>query len=157
MKFHLLLAVLFLGNISFATAQKYWNKGNEAYENEDYRKALKYYYKARAGNMNNAALASNIAYCKLQLEDYIGALVEYNVAIKNDDSDPEDYYYRAEVNLNLKDYKSALSDINRAIKLEPDDEYYYALRAEIKLETNDYAGALSDQQKAVQLNLGKKN
>jgi tetratricopeptide (TPR) repeat protein len=88
---------------------------------------------------------------KYDLEDYKGAIADYNKAIQLKPDYALAYYSRGTVKYNLTDYKGAITDYNKAIQLNPSDTSAYYNRGLAKYNLQDYTGAITDYNKYIQL------
>ena len=77
-------------------------------------------------------------------KDYVGALSDFDKAIKKQPNSGRFYALRALTKYELKDYKSALPDANQAIYLMPNNAKFYVMRGLIKEKLNDMKGACID-------------
>src|ERR1700751_1582130 len=68
-------------------------------------------------------LTSGLA--KDDLEDYDGAISDYNKAIELNPHYAEAYYKRGNVKKNIKDYTGALADYTKSIEIKPDNALVY--------------------------------
>ena len=89
---------------------------------------------------------------KFSLEDYNGAVEDFNKAIQLKPDYANAYYNRGRAKGNLKDYTGAIADFNKAIQLKPDYADAYNKRGRAKGNLKDYTGAIADYSKAIQLN-----
>jgi len=89
---------------------------------------------------------------KVQVNDFKGAIVEFNMAIKLNPSFTAAYYNRGTANFKLQDYKSAIDDFTKAIKINPDLMQPYYNRGLAKFKLEDYQGAWGDFNKAIKFN-----
>ena len=96
-----------------------------------------YYYSSRAD-------------AKEKLEDYRGAILDYNKAIE---LEPESYYYnyRGGCKFNIHNYIGAIADYTKAIQLNPKDANSYLNRGRLKILTKDKKGGCKDLNKAGEL------
>lgn len=125
------------------------DEGNEAYENGDYKNAIKFYNKAIPLIPTITSIYYYRGCSKLYLEDYQGALEDFDKSIELKDSNRDlSYYQRSKLKSHkLGDKKGALEDLNIAIELNPNDGDYYYSRA---ILVDDY-DAIQDLNKAVEL------
>ena len=87
---------------------------------------------------------------KFEAQDYAGALVDYNQAIKEEEN-PSIYSERGVIWYYLQDKEKSLSDMDYALGLEPNNPYRYSSRAYIKDWIGDIKGAIADYEVAVKL------
>ena len=59
---------------------------------------------------------------KIDIEDYKGAIEDFNKAIEISPNFYGYYEYRGECKLNLKQYKGAIEDFNKAIEINSDNK-----------------------------------
>jgi len=130
-----------------------FSKGYYASEKGNYQKAIEYYslflrkYPKSAGTYNNRGEA------KRKLEDYRGAIQDYNKAIERKPSNEELYYHnRGIAKGQLGDYRGSIQDFNKAIEIEPDNAQAFFNRGYTKSKLEDYRGAIQDYNKAIELN-----
>ncbi|HEY8400506.1 MAG TPA: tetratricopeptide repeat protein [Cytophagaceae bacterium] len=72
---------------------------------------------------------------KFENEDFLGAILEFNKAIKKDTSYAEAYYYRAYAKYELEDYKGAIKDAIIAVQKNPSNPDYSFLCGMIREKT----------------------
>lgn len=92
------------------------------------------------------------AKAKEALQDYKGAIIEYNKAIKLNPKDTLAYYKRGLAKLSLKDNKSAIEDLSKVIELNPKHSMAYYYRGVLKSNTQDLNGAILDFNMAIEIN-----
>lgn len=88
---------------------------------------------------------------KHQQKNYIGAISDYNKAIKLNPSFISAYINRATSKNKLSDYRGAIIDFSKAIQLNPNDGDAYFNRGNSKYSINDINGACLDWSKAGEL------
>lgn len=98
--------------------------------------ATDYYYKANS---------------KLELEDYQGAIDDYNKAIELSPNDAVVYFNRGLAKDFLHDYHGAIRDYNKAIELDPNFVNAYLAKANIKNSLSDFHETIADLTKAIEL------
>ncbi|MEO6830567.1 MAG: tetratricopeptide repeat protein [Chitinophagaceae bacterium] len=123
--------------------------GNAAYNEDDYANAVEHYNKAIP---HTPTITSTYYYrgcAKQYLDNYKGALEDFDKSIEIDASNKElSYFQRSKIKSHkLRDIKGALQDLNRAIELNPNDADYYYSRA---ILVDDY-DAVQDLNKAIEL------
>ena len=104
------------------------------------------------GNKKEDAIAYfNRGLSKAKLQDYRGAIADYNKAIELTPDDVGAYNNRGIAKKNLQDYRGAIADYNKAIELEPNYSKAYYNRGNAKYELKDLDGACLDWSKAGEL------
>lgn len=91
---------------------------------------------------------------KVAANDFKGAIIDFNMAIKLDPEYADAYYNRATAKLKLKDYKSAIDDFTEAIETKSTSMpqfYPYYNRGLAKFQSQDYQGALADFNKTLEI------
>ncbi len=107
---------------------------------EDFTKAIEL-----DNNANNSSeYYFNRATSKTRLQDYLGAILDYNIIIENNPKWTECYISRGNNKRELKDYRGAISDYNKAIVIEPKNASAYFYRGYAKYYLNDFKGAIID-------------
>ena len=91
------------------------------------------------------------AHEKLKLEDYEGAIADYDKAIKIDLNHAPAYHNRGIAKDELKDYIGAIADYDKAIEIEPKYALAYSNRGLTKYKLEDYKGAIADYDKAIEI------
>jgi tetratricopeptide (TPR) repeat protein len=91
---------------------------------EDYSGAIvEYTKKINSGDFGLADTYSNRAYCKFKLEDFRGAINDYNRAIELDSKFELAYYNRGLAKYNLSQSEGACLDWSKAGELGNEDAY----------------------------------
>lgn len=86
-----------------------------------------------------------------RLEDYHGAIKEFNLAIKFDSQKPGSYYLRGRSKAILEDYRGAILDFNKTIQLNPEFGDAYLDRGACKIKVGDKQSGCLDWSKAGEL------
>ncbi|KAE9613840.1 Translocon at the outer membrane of chloroplasts 64 [Lupinus albus] len=94
-------------------------KGNQAYKDKQWQKAIGYYTEAIKLNGNNATYYSNRAQAYLELGSYVPAEVDCTKAIDLDKKNVKAYFRRGTAREMLGYYKEAIDDYKYALVLEP--------------------------------------
>lgn len=112
------------------------------------------FYNSIINRYPNAAVAySNRGLARLtETNDVVGALADFDKAIKLDPGYAAAYYNSAIAKLRLKNYQGALADSSKAIELSPGESKYYQIRADLHLAAGDYQGTISDSSRRIALN-----
>ncbi|MCC6818198.1 MAG: hypothetical protein IT245_04860 [Bacteroidia bacterium] len=132
------------------SALAYWRRGNlyatEAY-NYDYNKAI---VDLTASIQIDSTLDGGYAYwdrayCKRQINDTIGALLDYDKAIAINPEKENFYYFRGTLKFyRLHDIEGALRDFDSAIKYWNGYDLARQCRAELKVGVGDFESAMDD-------------
>ena len=88
---------------------------------------------------------------KANLQDYIGAISDYTIAIELDPKDAETYFCRGDAKQKLQDYRGAISDYSKVIELDPKRAEAYVWRGIAKLNLGQKDGWCLDLSKAGEL------
>jgi len=123
--------------------------GNAAYDEGDYKNAIKFYNKAIPLIPSITSIYYYRGCAKQYLKDYKGAVEDFDMSIEIGASNRDlSYYQRSKIkSQKLRDKNGALNDLNKAIELNPNDADYYYSRA---ILVDDY-DALQNLNKAVEL------
>lgn len=130
-------------------AQSLYQQGIKAYNNEDYKVAIKLLTKVIEADKGFVDFAYNF---RGESNQILGAnnkaLEDYNKAIEANPNYAMAYQNRGMLRQSyLFDYKGALKDYNMAIRLDAKFELAYFNRASLKYSMNDLDGALKDYKK----------
>jgi tetratricopeptide (TPR) repeat protein len=88
---------------------------------------------------------------KFNLNDYWGAISDYNTAIEIDPNSYETYAYRGVAKFQLKDNSGALNDFNKAIEINPKYAFAYGSRGIFKFNLGQKIEACLDFSKSGEL------
>ncbi len=88
---------------------------------------------------------------KYNLQDYRGAIQDFNKAIEINPQLAEAYLNRGNAKDDLQDYSGAIQDYNKAIEINPQLAEAYLNRGNAKYRLNDKSGACLDWSKAGEL------
>jgi len=131
-----------LAEINYNEAIDYYTKGQ-------FDSALRALNRTISAKSDFAEAFNNSGSVKYMLQDYIGALIDFNTALKLKSS-AKTYFGRGLVRIALDSLKEAISDFDETIILEPNyaEAYYYRgganfLLAEYQLAINDYTRAIT--------------
>ena len=91
------------------------------------------------------------AITKMKLEDYNGAISDFNKAIELDPNNAGAYMNRGNTKIKLKDFYGAISDYTKVIELNPNDAVAYCYRGNSKIILGDLNGACNDWKLATEL------
>jgi tetratricopeptide (TPR) repeat protein len=88
---------------------------------------------------------------KFNLNDFLGAISDYDMAIEIDKNNYETYAYRGVAKFQLKDNSGALNDFNKAIEINPKYAFAYGSRGIFKFNLGQKAEACLDFSKSGEL------
>ena len=147
--------VIFNSDLASAeSAEFYYKRGNDKYDAEDYKGALKDYTKAIKINPQYSDAFNNRGNVKLDLNLYKEAIKDYRKAIEFSPQYGDAYYNSGLAKENLKDFKGAIKDYTKAIEFFPKGEDAgdaYHGRGYAKEMLKDFEGAIKDYTKATKL------
>lgn len=128
-------------------AEKYFRKGKESLEYQNYEESLDFFNKAinLKPNYDEAFIYRDLA-IKQAIEVYTEAILGYGDSY-------EGYYNRGRINYKIKDYEKAIDDFTYAIRINPGyaaDSYY--MRGVVYAEKNDNDNAIKDFTLAIRYN-----
>ena len=96
-----------------------------------------------------------LAQCRRYLNDYLGAIEDYEKVIKLNPKYAEAYYNRGYIKYELKEYRGTVEDFSKAIVLNSNYKSAYINRG-IALETlGDIEGACSDWKRSLELGIDR--
>jgi tetratricopeptide (TPR) repeat protein len=127
-------------------------KGNEKYDQKDWRGALADYNQAIKLDSNYAIAYMNRGNVRDDLGDKQGAITDYNQAIKINPNYAKAYYNRGNVRDDLGDKQGAITDYNQAIKINPNYAKAYSNRGIVRDDLGDKQGAIADYNQAIKIN-----
>ena len=90
-------------------------------------------------------------FAKVSLEDYRGAIADFNEAIELSGNYSEAYFFRGLSKNQIENYQEAIADFNKAIQFEPTNAWAYCHRGQSKFYLEDYRGAITDYTKALKI------
>ena len=134
-----------------------------------YRGICKYYLNDNLGALSDLEMASSNyslwfydactyrALVKDRLEDYEGAIKDYNLVIEKKPGDPQLYVQRAFSKLANRDYTGALADCNTALSLHGFGEELYLCKGAAETELGEFEKAFSDFDRALEINPRNQN
>jgi tetratricopeptide (TPR) repeat protein len=97
------------------------------------------------------------AIVKDRLEDYQGAINDFNKVIEKEPGNGVLYEQRSFSKLSSQDYYGAIRDCNKALSLHEISENIYLCRGMAETELNEFDNALSDYEKAMAINPQNEN
>ena len=89
---------------------------------------------------------------KYELEDYVGAIAGYSMAIQLKPDLAEAYVNRGVAKADLGQHVAAIVDYNIAIKINPNDAKAYNNRGSVKHHLGEYVAAIADCDIAIKIN-----
>ncbi|HUU52575.1 MAG TPA: tetratricopeptide repeat protein [Candidatus Heimdallarchaeota archaeon] len=89
---------------------------------------------------------------KFFMQDYEGAIFAYNIALEQNQNDPDILIKRGEAKSQLKNYQGALEDIGKALNINSRQPVAYKKRGDVKFDMGNLKDALADYDEAIRLN-----
>jgi tetratricopeptide (TPR) repeat protein len=137
--------------VSQATAESFFQRGEQRYWEDDFRGAIDNYTQAIRLNPSFAAAYINRGLSRFGLQDFQGAIADYTQAIRLNPNFAYAYADRGSARFQLKDFQGAIADCNQAIRLNPSFADPYIRRGEAYYWLSDYQRALADSDRALQV------
>ncbi|XP_012258338.1 serine/threonine-protein phosphatase 5 [Athalia rosae] len=103
-------------------AEKFKEKANEYFKNQDFNKAIKLYTQAIEADPTVAVYYGNRSFAYLKTECFGYALTDASKAIELDKNYVKGYYRRAAAHMSLGKFKQALKDYETVTKARPKDK-----------------------------------
>ncbi|MGD1008267.1 MAG: trypsin-like peptidase domain-containing protein, partial [Ignavibacteriaceae bacterium] len=123
----------FLKDDSYKDYELFYS-GYYADKKGNYQEAIDYFTNYLIKYPNDANAYSNRGIAKADLEDYRGAIQDYNQAIEINPNYAGAYYNRGIAKADLEDYRGAIQDYNQAIEINPNDANAYYNRGIAKAD-----------------------
>ncbi len=136
----------------FSTADDYFLRGSEKYNNGDYLGAITDYNMALMINPDYAYAYNNRGTIFDTLGEQEQALADYNNALRLNPNDERAYYNRGTIYLEIGNYDQALADYNNALRLNPEHISAYNNRGLAYYDLGYYDQAIKDYDFALALN-----
>ncbi|UII20571.1 tetratricopeptide repeat protein [Fulvivirga ligni] len=128
------------------SAELFWRRGNLYARNQNYQQSINDLTRSIEidSTFNGGYAYWDRAISKERLEDYEGALLDFDKAVEQSPEKTNFLYFRGSLRYRLNDIEGSLSDLNKAIELW--DRYTHAklLRAYIYTKKGLYNNALED-------------
>ncbi len=131
----------------------YSQKAQKAVKKRDWQTALQESEKALSLDPNFESARMYKGTALAGLDDYQGALSQYDFVLEHNPKNVDALYRREATNLRLGNYKQALDDANKLLALRPDTKlaYVFANRAAANYMLGEMQGAVRDYTKAIAL------
>lgn len=113
-------------------AEAYFQRGNVRMDLKEYIASIQDFTKSIEIE-KDAYTYANRGIAKEHMNDFRGAISDYNQAISINPENGLFYSFRAAAKISLKDYFGAVNDSNVAIKQDPQDAYAYEYRGLAKI------------------------
>jgi tetratricopeptide (TPR) repeat protein len=152
-------AILVLFLVTFGNGQSLENYFNEASiksGQNDFRTAITILSTAIEKYPTSSRAYTSRGLMKFQLEDYWGAIQDFNKAIEVEPAVSVDsylmvHYALGNAKIALKDFHGAIQDFNKVIELRPYEIGALSGRGSAKFNIEDYRGAIQDFNIAIRL------
>jgi superkiller protein 3 len=133
------------------SAEEYFTKAENAYNNEWYELAIEYYQKALSIDPNYAAPYNRMGIAYAELENHTQAISCYQKALSIDPNFAAAYCNMGVAYNRLKNYTQAIKYYQKALSIDPNDEIVYLQMGVAYTNLGDFTQALSYLQKAVSI------
>ena len=138
--------------VDVLSATDWFQKGYNAFLNDDYDKAIKYNQKAIEINPDFAIAYNNMGIAYARKENYNKAIEYFKKAIEINPDDAEAYYNMGLIYADKGNYDKAIEYYKKAIEINPDfADAYYNMGIAYHLKLN-YDEAIECYQKAIEIN-----
>lgn len=132
--------------------------GMQHFQNKEFALAVRNFSKYLERDSKNTDVIMWRAMAKGQLNDYYGAISDYDKVIELNSNYPMQYNKigmaynnKAYTYVKRKEYKKALPYIEKALEIDNSDWHFWDTRGEIYLNLGQYNKALSDLNKAIKI------
>ena len=129
----------------------YHRIASEAYQRNDYRKAIVNYDSAIRLNSNSGFLYYMRGCAKFHVKRYPEAMEDYDEAIRLIPNYSKAYHWRGMVKSQMTQYQEAIEDYDEAIRLDPDYSEAFYWRGMVKSQMTQYQEAIEDYDEAIRL------
>jgi tetratricopeptide (TPR) repeat protein len=136
---------------SSLTAYEYFNRGLEAYQNNDYNKALADYTKAIEIDPKYATTYTARGATYGALKQYSKEIADYTKAIELDPTYAPAYYNRGIAYDDIKQYDRAIADYTRALEINPQYTSAYNNRGNAYFDLKQYDKAIADYTRIIEI------
>jgi len=133
------------------TAEEYYNKGTEFFDNGQVRKAEAYYTKSIELTKKVPLPYYSRAHIKASTGRQLEAIEDYTAALIIEPTFYEALENRGAIKDEMGDYDGAIEDYSKALELDPTSSVSYFNRANSKFRKGDKRGACDDWKKAKEL------
>jgi tetratricopeptide (TPR) repeat protein len=152
-------AIPFLFLVTFGygqTLENYFKEASIKSGKSDFRAAITILSTAIEKYPTSSRAYTSRGLMKFQLEDYWGAIEDFNKAIEVEPAASVDnylivHYALGNSKIELKDFHGAIQDFNKVIELRPYEIKALSSRGSAKLSLGDYRGAIKDFNTAIGL------
>ncbi len=131
---------------------KYWDIGNNYYNNSEFASAINNYNKVIQLNPTFPSVYLYRGNSYDQLGNLSQALDDYSKFIQLAPNESVGYRYRGWAKYKQNDYIGSIKDFNKQIELTPKSSEGYYNRGSAKSALKDYYGAIKDYEKAIEIN-----
>ena len=125
----------------------YYQRGNQAYQQQDYQQAIEDFTQGIKQNTNFSKLYMHRGNARYNLNDYQGALSDYNIALKINPQEVKAFINSGNAYFKLADYsndpdyeyKKAIDSFNNAININKQDDEAYIRRGVVRSQIAKYS------------------
>ncbi|WP_066377766.1 MULTISPECIES: tetratricopeptide repeat protein [unclassified Anabaena] len=150
------------------TFADYYQQGDAAYQEQNYKQAVDSFSLAIQKEPTNAKVYINRGNARYNLKDYEGAMIDYTAALQINPQEVKAFVNRGNARYMLaefskdpdREYKLAIADFNQAISVNPKESEAYIRRGIVYAQMARYSGdtlkdyqlAIADFDKALEIN-----
>lgn len=124
---------------------------DQEHENGNYAMSIELYNRVESMGGSNRELYFNRGLSRAGIEDWIGAIKDFDEALAIDPSFANAFWGRALARSRIGDVQGAISDFTQTLKIKPGLSGVLGNRAELYLEQGDFERALNDYRKALRI------
>lgn len=144
------LIILCIISVSFG--ENYLPKANEYYQNNEYKKAIKTYYRALENDENPTLVYFNLGNAYYQIDKPAKSIVCYQTSIEEAPEFFRSYLNLGILNYNLDDMAGAAATLEQAHILEPENTQVMLILASVYKNLNEYSLAVPLLEKILEKN-----
>ena len=123
----------------------------QEHENGNYEKSIELYNRAESMGLSNKELYHARGLSRIKVEDWVGAIEDFDEALAIDPSYADAFWGRAIARSHIGDVLGAIADYTQTLKIKPGLSDVFVARGRARLHQGDEEGAIADFQRALEL------